>query len=139
MTGCFHTTWARAHSMQAARRRCARKCFWCVKTSLDLHQLKPKHTKLHSIPCHKPTSQDFVHAGLFPLFSMPSAERSSSGLSTWNAPWDQGRIQSWTLKGHLTNLIDLLCRKFLDTIVCYRKHYPVGGHGPQSPLDLPWP
>ena len=50
---------------------------------------------------------------------------------------DQGQIQSWTLGAIWFFYLSLSCKKFLYTIVCYRKCYPLGtmANTPPPPLD----
>ena len=55
---------------------------------------------------------------------------SGAGLLGWGTI-----IQNWTFGGHKF----LSCVKFLITIVYYRKHCRLGGHGPRPSLIHPWP
>ena len=53
-------------------------------------------------------------------------------LQPWVPGWGGSRtgiwaaiIQNWTLRGRK---VSLSCEKFLNIIVCYRTHRPLGGH-----------
>ena len=56
------------------------------------------------------------------------------GLAGADPELDFGAIiQNWNLAEDTS----FSCEKFLNTIVCYRKHCRFGGHGPPLPLIPP--